>query len=156
MKPDYIFWLALAAYALHILEEYTYDWKSWARNTMKLDVDWNGFYVHNVVMLFFGLACAEVGWSHPTFSLIFPALIVVNALFFHIMPYVRSKRKFSPGLITAIFLFLPIGLASFKQAADLGVTNKSLLMGAVGGVLLMAFPIFMLKTKNLDFFKPSK
>jgi hypothetical protein len=154
MKPDYIFWLALAAYALHILEEYTYDWKTWAQKILKLEVSWDNFYVTNVIALFFGIACAEVGWSHPTFSLIFPALMIINALFFHIMPYVRSKRKFSPGLFTAIFLFLPIGFASFNNAVHLGVTPRSMVLAGLGGALLMAYPIFLLKTKDLDFFKP--
>lgn len=154
MKPDYIFWVALAAYALHILEEYSYDWKTWAQKILKLDVDWNTFYITNAIMLFVGIACAEVGWAHPTFSLIFPALMVINALFFHILPYIRSKRKFSPGLITAIFLFLPIGLACFNDAINLGVITKSIIIAALCGAFLMAYPIFLTKTKNLDFFKP--
>lgn len=154
MNIDYIFWVALAAYALHILEEYTYDWKTWALKILKLDVDWKMFYITNIAMLFIGLSCAEVGWSHPTFSLIFPSLMIINALFFHILPYIRSKRKFSPGLFTAIFLFLPIGFACFNRALDLGVLPKSLILAGVCGALLMALPVFMLKTKNLDFFKP--
>ena len=154
MKPDYIFWVALAAHAFHILEEYNYDWKTWAQKIMKLDVDWNTFYVTNVVVLFFGLSCAAVGWSHPTFSLMFPALMVINALFFHILPYIRSQRKFSPGMFTAIFLFLPIGIASYHMAVSLGVHTKSLWIAGICGALTMAFPIFLLKTKNLDFFKP--
>jgi hypothetical protein len=154
MKPDYIFWVALAAYALHILEEYSYDWKTWAQKILKLDVDWNTFYITNIIMLFVGIACAEIGWAHPTFSLIFPALMVINALFFHILPYIRSKRKFSPGLITAIFLFLPIGLACFNDALNLRISTKSIVIAALCGAFLMAYPIFLLKTKNLDFFKP--
>jgi hypothetical protein len=153
MKPDYIFWVALAAYGFHILEEYTYDWKTWAQKIVKLEADWNSFYVTNVIMLFFGIACAEVGWAHPTFSLIFPFSMVINALFFHIMPYVRSKRKFSPGLITGIFLFLPIGIASFITATNLGVQTKSIILALLGGAFVTAYPIFLLKTKNLDFFK---
>lgn len=153
MKPDYIFWVALAAYAFHILEEYSYDWKTWSQKTMKLDVDWNTFYVMNIAILFLGLSCAEVGWSHPTFSLIFPAAMLVNALIFHIIPYVRSKRQFSPGMFTAIFLFLPIGLGSYKVAMDLGVLTKALVISGVCGALVMAFPVFLLKTKNLGFFK---
>ena len=97
METNYIFWVALVAYAIHILEEYTYDWKSWAQKVMKLDVEWSSFYVGSIIVLFIGLACAEVGWAHPTFSLIFPALMLVNALFFHILPYIRSNRKFSPA-----------------------------------------------------------
>jgi uncharacterized protein with HXXEE motif len=153
MKPDNIFWIALAAYTFHILEEFTYDWKSWANKILKLDVEWNHFYITNVIVLFFGIACAEVNWSFPAFSHIFPALMLVNALVFHILPYIRSKRVFSPGLITAIFLFLPIGFVSFRMAAELGVFTKSLIIAGVGGALVMAFPIFMLKTKNLDYFK---
>ncbi len=154
MKFDYIFWVALAAYGLHILEEYTYDWKTWAQKIQKLETDWSSFYITNAAMLVFGLACAEVGWSHPTFSLIFPALMVVNAIVFHIVPYVRSKRKFSPGLFTAIFLFLPIGLGSFNIAVNLEVTTKALILAALCGAFLAAYPIFLLKTKNLGFFKP--
>jgi hypothetical protein len=154
MKFDYIFWIALAAYGLHILEEYTYDWKTWAQKIQKLETDWSSFYVTIAAMLVFGLACAEVGWSHPTFSLIFPALMVFNAIFFHILPYIRSKRKFSPGLFTALFLFLPIGLGSFNIAVNLEVTTKALILAALCGAFLAAYPFFLLKTKNLDFFKP--
>jgi len=154
MKPDYIFWVALAAYALHILEEYNYDWKTWAAKIMKIDADWGTFHITNAMMLVVGIACAQVGWSHPTFSLIFPALMVVNALFFHVLPYIRSKRKFSPGLLTAILLFLPIGLGSFNIAMNLGVTPKSIVLATLCGAFLAAFPFFLYKTKNLDFFKP--
>jgi Protein of unknown function with HXXEE motif len=153
MQPNYIFWVALAAYALHILEEFTYDWKTWAQKVLKLDVEWNTFYVTNVIVLFIGVACAEVGWSHPTFGLLFPALMLVNAVFFHILPYIRSNRKFSPGMFTAILLFLPIGIKSFTMAIALGVYTNSLLIAGAGGILLMAYPIMLLKTKHLDFFK---
>ncbi|MDF2432510.1 MAG: hypothetical protein JWP44_2141 [Mucilaginibacter sp.] len=149
-----IFWIALAAYALHILEEFAYDWKTWAQKVLKLDVDWNTFYVTNVVVLFVGVACASVGWSHPTFSLIFPAVMLINALFFHILAYIRSQRKFSPGMITAIILFLPIGLKSFTLAISMGVQAKSILIAVAAGALVMAFPIFLIKTKNIGFFKP--
>ena len=120
---------------------------------IKLDLEWSYFYVTNVVVLFIGLACAEVGWAHPTFSLIFPALMLVNALIFHILPYIRSNRKFSPGMLTAMFLFLPIGIKCFTVAIAIGVFTKSLLIAGGGGILIMAYPIFLLKTKNLDFFK---
>ncbi|HAL81285.1 MAG TPA: HXXEE domain-containing protein [Mucilaginibacter sp.] len=154
MNTDYVFWVAVAAYALHVLEEYTYDWKTWAQKILKLDVDWNTFHVTNVVMLFVGIACAEVGWSHPTFSLIFPAILIINALISHVLPYIRSKRKFSPGLFTAIFLFLPIGFGCFNTAMGLGVHTKSLILAGLCGAFLAVYPFFLVKTKNLDFFKP--
>ena len=154
MKPDYIFWAALAAYALHILEEYSYDWKTWAQKIIKLDVDWNMFYINSLVVLFFGLCCAEVGWAHPTFSLILPAFMLADAIVGHVIPYVRSKRKFSPGMFTGIFLFLPIGIGSFNVAFNIGIQPKALIIAGVCGILLTFFPVFLLKTKNVDYFKP--
>ena len=53
MRPDYIFWAALACYAVHLLEEYCYDWKTWAQKILKLDVNWNTFYVTNVATCYF-------------------------------------------------------------------------------------------------------
>ena len=81
--------------------------------------------------------------------------MLVNALVGHVIPYVRSKRKFSPGMITGIFLFLPIGIGSFNVAVNTGVQPKALsIIAGVCGILLTLFPVFLLKTKNLDFFKP--
>ncbi len=32
-------WLAMAAYAAHILEEYTFDWRNWARAVLGLPAE---------------------------------------------------------------------------------------------------------------------
>jgi Protein of unknown function with HXXEE motif len=152
MNNQSIFWVAMAAYALHMMEEFFYDWKSWANNILKLPVDWSGFYVTNTAVLFLGIACASVGWSHPSFALMFPAVMLINAFFFHVLPVI-VKKKFSPGLITALILFFPIGIYAFKTASDLGVTTKEISFSFLLGALLMAYPIILLKTKNLSFFK---
>lgn len=147
-----IFWIAMAAYALHMMEEFFYDWKGWANNVLKLPVDWSGFYITNSAVLFLGIACASVGWSMPWFALAFPALMLVNAFFFHVMPFIIMK-KFSPGLITALILFFPIGIYSFRMAVELGISTGEIMKAFLSGVLLMAYPIILLKTKNHPFFK---
>jgi hypothetical protein len=38
-------WLGMAAYAMHILEEYTLDWRGWSRAVLGLPTEWNDFYV---------------------------------------------------------------------------------------------------------------
>jgi hypothetical protein len=154
MNPDHIFWFALTIYAFHILEEYSYDWKTWSGKVLKISVDWNYYFVGQLVFLFVGLACAQVGWAHPTFALMFPAFLIVDGIVFHAVPYIRSKRKFSPGMFTAILLFLPLGLKCFTLAREMEVFTKSLIIAGVGGVLMLAFPAFLLKTRNLEFFKP--
>lgn len=36
-----ILWIATFAYAAHIAEEFAFDWKEWATNTLKFPVDWS-------------------------------------------------------------------------------------------------------------------
>ena len=60
----------------------------------------------------------------------------------------------SPGVVTAVVLFLPIGIAEFFEAAREGVLSDAVAVGAlVTGAILMAFPIVMLKTKSLPYFR---
>jgi Protein of unknown function with HXXEE motif len=102
----FVLWLMLFAYALHILEEHTLDWLGWARSTLKLDLSWADFYVTNAIVVVAGICTAMIGRQLPEVSLMFPALALVNALLFHIGPTL-VQRRFSPGTITAVFLFCP-------------------------------------------------
>jgi len=49
-------WLAVAAYAMHILEEYALDWRNWAQNILGLPAEWRDFYVTNYVVVALGIA----------------------------------------------------------------------------------------------------
>lgn len=146
-----IFWMALAAYALHIMEEFFYDWQDWAQEVLHLQVNWTGFYVTNVVVLFLGVTSASIGWSNPIIALAYPGLMLINTIFFHIMPVI-IKKKFSPGVITACLLFLPICFFTYKQAIDNGISISTILGSIFIGALIMAYPIVLLKTKDLPFF----
>ncbi len=152
MNNQNIFWIAMAAYAIHMMEEFFYDWKNWANNTLHLPVEWSGFYVTNTAVLFLGIACASVAWSVAWFALSFPALMLINAFFFHVVPAICTK-KFSPGLFTAILLFFPIGFYAFHQAVENDVPGAQIGGAFLIGALLMAFPIVLLKTRNLVFFR---
>jgi Protein of unknown function with HXXEE motif len=152
MNTQGIFWIAMAAYAVHMMEEFFYDWKNWANHTLHLPVEWSGFYVTNTAVLFLGIACASVSWNVAWFALSFPALMLINAFFFHVLPVIRTK-KFSPGLFSAILLFFPIGFHAFHLAVENNVSTPDILMAFLIGALLMAFPIVLLKTKSLSFFR---
>jgi GH15 family glucan-1,4-alpha-glucosidase len=54
-------WLALAAYAVHMLEEYELDWRNWARSVIGLPVEWADFYVTNAIVVVLGIAAAQIG-----------------------------------------------------------------------------------------------
>ena len=153
MNYEVWLWVALAAYGLHALEEFMLDWKSWANHVLGLPVDWPGFYVTNALVVVLGVVAAEVGWRLPAISLAFPALMLINAVFFHIAPYLVTRR-FSPGLITAVFLFLPLGYWIIQGAQQDGVLTAEITLAAFAiAAGLMACPVLMLKIKDRPFFK---
>jgi len=75
-------------------------------------------------------------------------------VFFHILPVVRTKGRFSPGLATAAVLFLPLGIAMWRQAAIEGVLDPATATLAIlGGAALMAYPVVMLRLRSKPYFQ---
>jgi hypothetical protein len=147
-------WLGMAAYAAHILEEYTFDWRNWARGVLGLPVEWNDFYVTNAVVVALGIAQAQLAASLPLAALSYAALMIINAVFFHILPFLRTGGRFSPGLFTAVVLFLPCAVATYWTALSSGIAGPGTAMaGVIVGALTMAYPVVMLKMKDKAFFR---
>lgn len=145
-------WLCMAAYAIHIMEEFMLNWRDWARNVLKIPVEWPDFYVTNSVVIALGIAMGSVAAALPIIPLAFAALMLINAVFFHIGP-VLITRKFSPGAISAALLFLPLGVAMFRNALASGVADTGTVIGAfVIAALTMAWPIFLIKMRSRHMF----
>lgn len=157
MSHAYILWIATFAYALHVVEEYTFDWKGWAENVLKLPVNWIHFAIVNGVVVVLGISCSQVAWSLPAYSLGLPALMLINATFFHVLPFITTRGRFSPGLGTAVLLFYPIAIWAYYGAYLDGVlTPANLILSFIVGALLMASPIVMLKLRLLPYFDQSR
>ncbi len=152
-----LLWLATAAYGVHILEEYQLNWRDWARAVIGLPVEWSDFYVVNALVIVFGIVAANLAGHSPGLALSFPALMLINATFFHVLPFARTGGRFSPGLVTAVVLFYPIGVACYWRASHGGTLRMRSLVGSlVLGALLMASPIVLLKIKNLRYFRQDR
>ena len=83
--------------------------------------------------------------------------MLINAVFFPIAPFSATRGRFSPGLITAVLLLIPIGAARFIIANDAGVLNTTNLVGSfVLGALLMATPIVLLHAKSMAYFRQDR
>jgi hypothetical protein len=147
-------WLATATYAIHMLEEFVLDWRDWARSIFHLAVDWPTFYVTNAIVVVLGIVAANLADAAPAIALAFPAVMLVNAVFFHIAPVVWTRGRYSPGVATAAVLFLPVGIACYVAAGNRGLLSASaVLVSAVIGVVLMAYPIVLLRIKDLPYFR---
>ncbi len=79
--------------------------------------------------------------------------MLVNAVLFHVVPVVVT-RVFSPGLFTAVILFLPVGCWAYWGAwRDGMLTVGAVIISGAVGFLLMMFPIVLQKTKRMPFFR---
>jgi hypothetical protein len=144
----------MAAYAAHVLEEYTLDWRGWARAVLILPVEWNDFYVTNCVVVTLGIAQAMLAPTLPLAPLSYAGLMLINGLLMHVTPFVRTKGRFSPGLITSLILFLPLGAATLWTALSTGIADfPTVLAGLAIGGLTLAFPIVMLSVKTTPYFR---
>jgi hypothetical protein len=73
------------------------------------------FYVTHALVIVLGAVAAELAATQPMLALAFPAVMLINATFFHVGPFLTTRGRFSPGLITAVVLFYPIGIACFRR-----------------------------------------
>lgn len=145
---EFVLWLMLFAYALHVMEEHALNWLGWANAKLALDLTWADFYVTNSVVVVAGISTAMIGWRLPEVSLAFPALALINAVFFHVGPTL-IQRVFSPGVITAVFLFLPVGIWCYYGAyLDGALTWRAGIVSVVFGAILMAYPLALLGIKR--------
>lgn len=79
--------------------------------------------------------------------------MLVNAILFHIVPTIVT-RIFSPGVITAVALFSPVGTGVYWQAWRDGVLDTvAVLTSGTLGFVLMLFPIVLQMTKRKPFFR---
>jgi len=140
-RADVLAWLAVAAYALHIMEERILDWHSSMKKSLKLSMDVDSYHVIGRVFLVLGAIAAFIFGSLPDAARAFAVFLLINAIVFHIWPMVRTQT-FSPGSWTAIFLFLPIVYMTYVVA---NLSPAGWIWPVVIGIAITAFPILLLQ-----------
>jgi hypothetical protein len=142
---SWVLWLGIIAVVLHVIEEYAEGWVHWANHEVgpRFGVTFtdSGFFLTNAALVFFALAGAAIGWWAPAVSLAVPALFVVNAVFFHMVPSARGD-KLTPGTLSAVFVYLPVAAWMFWAAAEDGVLDfGTVLLAFVLGTAVMYYPL---------------
>lgn len=138
-------------------EEHALDWRNWAREVIGLQVGWPDFYLTNGIVVVLGISAAMMAPEAPTLALGFPALMLINTIFFHILPVIRFHDRFSLGLFTAVVLFLPVVWGCYAAAATARVlTTGVVIVSRVIGALLMATPIVLLTLKSHPYFRQDR
>lgn len=156
MDLSHWLWLATAAYAVHMLEEFMLDWRDWARAVLGLQVDWADFYMANAIVVVLGIVAANIASAATTVALGFPGLMLVNAVCFHIAPWIKTGGRFSPGLFSAVALLIPAAIACYVAASRAeALTAEAAILSLLIGAALMATPVVLLKIKDRAYFRQS-
>ena len=133
---EWTLWVVAVSCALHVAEEYFTGWQPWARETLGIVMPTARFLFMNVILVVAAVVLASIGWKRPTLSLIIPAATLVNAIFFHILPTIVQGR-ISPGVYTAVMLYLPFSTWAFIGARRDGVPRRAMAVALVVGALMM-------------------
>lgn len=150
MSLTILAWLAVGAYALHIVEEHILGWFAWARKTMNLQMEWSTYTTIEAVLLVLGAVAAMLASVMPVLALAFAALLVINVTVFHLLPMVQAGGRFSPGAISGVVLFYPIGWLVFTGP---GVTPSMMLWAALIGAAAILWPMLLLRLKREPYFR---
>ena len=147
-------WLAVAAYALHMLEEHILDWQSSARKQMNLSMERDHYVTIEIVLLILGAVAAMLVASQPVFALAFAVFLVINVTFFHLLPMILAGGKFSPGVITGIVLFYPIVWKQYQLTGTAPQTpQETLILAVVIGAAIILWPVLLLKLRKRPYFR---
>jgi hypothetical protein len=137
-------WLLVGACAVHVVEEYVLDWRSWAQGMSGLELTWGRFWLVNAAFLCLASAAAIVGFRRPAIALALPSLTLINGLLFHIGPTIAIGRV-SPGVFSSALLYVPLSIWLFWRTYEQGRLTRDVALKAValgGAVMAMPFVLF--------------
>jgi hypothetical protein len=134
-SSEWTLWVVGVSCALHASEEYFTGWQEWARQTLGIAMPTTMFVFMNAVLVVAAFLLARVGWQRPALSLVIPSATLVNAVAFHILPTIIQSRV-SPGIYTAVALYLPFSSWALVGAARDGVPRTAISMAAVAGTVV--------------------
>ena len=149
---SWVLWVGVIAVVFHVMEEYAFGWVAWANEKVgpRFDVTFTetDFLLGGVGMIFIALAGAAIGWWAPAVSLAVPAVFVLNAIFFHMIPSARDERL-SPGTLSAVFIYLPVAAWMFWAAGtDDQLNFGTFVLAFVIGAAIIAFPIALIVLRD--------
>jgi len=93
----------------------------------------------NILFVILGIVAAMINEKHIVFSSSVFALLPINSLA-HVATTIKQK-KYSPSLISAVLLFIPIGVVGYTGLlSNNSMTILELMISMLFGVLWMSAP----------------
>jgi hypothetical protein len=132
---------------LHVGEEFFWNWVSWANQFVK-GVTLSQFIFWNTLFLL--LCILGVFSSSPTFKLSLASLMLFNVLV-HLVP-TMVRRQYSPGLVSALLLYIPLGIYSYFSAINNSLASSNQIIVSVPlGAIWMLIPFLYQTIRGIRF-----
>ena len=135
------FYLLPVAAALHVLEEWRGGFIAQINQVLS-GVTAAQFWVINAAFLGLCIVAAAVHRSHPVFALSAIALVGINALVHLVTTLVLGT--YSPGLISALLVYVPLTIWTYKMAlATKVITRSQACRAALLGLGILLVPLLV-------------
>ena len=135
----FFLWYPLVAVALHLVEEFVWpggfpDWYRLYRPERAVSVTTRLLVIVNAVLVAIALLPPLLGATARglAFWLVVAAIGVANTAF-HLWATI-SRNRYSPGLVTGVLCYIPLGIAGYlvlvrSGAVSTGTTIEAILIG---------------------------
>ncbi|MGH7427349.1 MAG: HXXEE domain-containing protein, partial [Candidatus Methylomirabilaceae bacterium] len=121
---EWVYWAIVGAAFIHIAEEYWGGFLIWFPKFTGLRMTRTRFVIVNTLFVVLCVLAAISGQRRLVFSLSVAALIFINAII-HIVGTVRFRR-YSPGLVSALLLYIPLAVYAYSRSAAAGLLTGCL------------------------------
>jgi hypothetical protein len=130
--------ISVVAAIVHVAEEYLFNWIEWA-NELISGITVRQFMLVNFLFIVLCIGAAILSSKFIVFSSSIFSLLLINSLA-HIAPTIKQV-KYSPGLVSASLLFMPIGIVGYTDLLGNNIiTIKEFVASLLIGVLWMCVP----------------
>lgn len=140
-------WLIPAAYALHIIEEFTGNFPGWVEHSVHGTFSYTGFILNNIAFMTVLLIVVTLNWRRttPARATALVAWVSANlfwdAMFHLILTPVLDV--YSPGLVTAALLYIPMSLLTAAAVLTQHVlTPRRFTLAVFGGLAVFGFVVW--------------
>lgn len=107
-------------------------------------------FIYFMIMLIVAFTSANTNFSIICGPLISSGIMGFNAFGTHVFGAIKT-HQYSPGMVTAILLLLPITIMTFILAYQLHVTDSlGIVIGLLSGILFEAWQVIKTKVVNLS------
>jgi hypothetical protein len=138
-EVKHVAWFIPTAYLFHLTDEYLMEFPNWFSGIFKVDLSLNDFIIINSIGFAATVAAAILYTLNKLNHFV---IAVIGSLFFvngvvHIAATIFTT-SYSPGTISAIFLYLPLGYLVYRKIFPI-LSEQQRSLSITAGIIIQIF-----------------